>query len=102
MKPELAPTRLVSIDVRPSNSPPVGQNIADRTRPRILGKMCEEGCSKDVAFLFAHPAVNFLNHYMLEPLGIRGRAAMAITTRHTNNDSALLMERVIQDVGAGV
>lgn len=94
--------QLVSIDVRPSNTPPVGQNIADRVRPRILGKICNEGCSKDVAFIFAHPAINFLNHYMLEPLAERGRAALAITTRHTNNDSALLMERVIQDVGAGV
>lgn len=97
-----AAARLVSIDVRPSNSATVGQGIADRTRPRILGKICDEGCGKDVAFLIAHPAINFLHHYMLEPLASRGRAAMAITTRHTNNDSSLLMERVIQDVGAGV
>ena len=95
-------SRIISLDVRPANTPSVGQGIADRTRPRVLANLHDEGCGKDVAFLIAHPAINFLQHYLLEPLQKRGRAAIAVTTRHTNNDSALLMERTIQDVGAGV
>ena len=50
---------IVSIDVRPSNSPTVGQGIADRVRPRIFGKLADEGCSKDMALVFLHPAINF-------------------------------------------
>src|SRR5665213_1594119 len=95
-------SRIISLDVRPANAPSVGQNVSDRTRPRVLANVHDEGCAKDVAFLIAHPAINFLHHYLLEPLHARGRAAMTVTTRHTNNDSALLMERTIQDVGAGV
>jgi pimeloyl-ACP methyl ester carboxylesterase len=95
-------SRIISLDVRPANTPRVGQNISDRVRPRVLANLNDEGCSKDVAFLIAHPAINFLHHYLLEPLHARGRAVMTLTTRHTNNDSALLMERVIQDVGTGV
>jgi pimeloyl-ACP methyl ester carboxylesterase len=90
------------LDVRPANTPSVGQGVAERVRPRVLANVHDEGCGKNVAFLIAHPAINFLQHYLLEPLQKRGRTAMSITTRHTNNDSALLMERTIQDVGAGV
>ena len=93
---------LVSIDLRPSNTPPVGQGIADRVRPRVLGKIADAGCGKDVAFLFMHPAVSFLHHYAQAPLEARGRAVLTLTSRHLYNDSALLMERLIQDVGGGV
>jgi len=93
---------IIPLDVRLSNNSPVGQNIGDRVRPRVLCNLYEEGCGKDVVFLISHPAINFLYHYLLEPLRSRGIAAAAVTTRHTNNDSSLLMERVIQDVGAGV
>ncbi len=48
--------RIVSIDVRPSNTPDVGQGIADRVRPRILGKIADEDCHRDVALVFMHPA----------------------------------------------
>jgi len=95
-------SRIILLDVRPANTPTVGQGVAERVRPRVLANVHDEGCAKDVAFLIAHPAINFLNHYLLEPLHKRGRAVMTVTTRHTNNDSALLMERTIQDVGAGV
>jgi pimeloyl-ACP methyl ester carboxylesterase len=94
--------RIVAIDVRPSNTPAVGQGIAERVRPRIIGKIADEGCAKDVAFVIMHPAVSFLHHYVQEPLRARGRAMLTLTSRHLNNDSNLLMERLIQDVGGGV
>ncbi|MGB0631081.1 MAG: alpha/beta hydrolase [Alphaproteobacteria bacterium] len=94
--------RIISIDVRPSNLPGVGQGVADRARPRILGKIAERNCAKDVAFVVMHPAVSFLHHYIQEPLAARGRAVLTLTSRHLYNDSTLLMERLIQDVGAGV
>ena len=94
--------RIVAIDVRPSDSPAVGQGIAERVRPRIVGKIADEGCAKDVAFVVMHPAVSFLHHYAQQALCARGRTMLTLTSRHLNNDSSLLMERLIQDVGTGV
>ncbi len=70
--------------------------------PRIFARLADENCGRDVAFLLAHPAANFALHYLIEPLQARGRAALGLCTRYLNNDSQLLMERVIQDIGAGV
>jgi pimeloyl-ACP methyl ester carboxylesterase len=74
--------------------------VADAVR--IYGRIADQGAAKDVAFLILHPAVNFMNHYLIEPLLERGRAAFGLNTRYINNDSSLLVERVIQDIGAGV
>src|SRR5579863_868383 len=71
-------------------------------QPRLFARLADENCGKDVAFLLAHPAANFAQHYLLEPLQARGCAALGLCTRYVNNDSQLLMERVIQDIGAGV
>ncbi len=49
-----------------------------------------------------HPAVSFLHHYAQAPICARGRVVLTLTSRRLYNDSALLMERLIQDVGAGV
>lgn len=94
--------RIVALDVRPAESLAPGPGVQDIVRPRIYGRIADEGCSKDVAFLVLHPAVNFMHHYLIEPLQKLGRAAMGLNTRYVNNDSQLLMEHVIQDVGAGV
>ncbi len=94
--------RLTCLEMRPSNVPTVGQGIQDMVRPRINCQIADQGCSKDVAFLALHPGVSFLHHYLLGPMQSRGRTMIGLTSRHVNNDSTLLMERVIQDVGAGV
>jgi pimeloyl-ACP methyl ester carboxylesterase len=49
-----------------------------------------------------HPASNFHGHYLIEPLAQRGISCMGLNTRYVNNDATLLMERVIQDLGAGI
>jgi hypothetical protein len=70
--------------------------------PRIYGRIEDEGCSKNVAYVVVHPTNNFMNHYLLGPLRQRGRAILAINTRYLANDTMLLMERAIQDLGAAV
>ena len=82
------------------DSPRAG--VQDIVRPRIYGRLAEDGCSKDVAYLVLHPAVNFMHHYLIEPVRARGRAILGLNTRYVNNDTGLLVERVIQDIGAGV
>ena len=96
--------RIVAIDVRP---PELGVRVPmagmqDIVAPKIFARIADEGCSKDIAFMITHPAVNFTQNYMIEPLQQRGCAAMGLNTRYCGNDSMLLMERVIQDIGAGI
>lgn len=52
--------------------------------------------------LVTHPASNFLGHYLLGPLAARGVDAVGLTTRYLGNDSALLMENCVLDIGAAV
>ena len=51
-------SRIILLDVRPANTPSVGQGVAERVRPRVLANVHDEGCAKDVAFLIAHPAID--------------------------------------------
>jgi len=49
-----------------------------------------------------HPSSNFLGHYLLAPLAAAGVDAVGLNTRYIANDSALLMENCVLDVGAAV
>lgn len=73
---------------------------------RLAGKLwasCHrpEGPSR-TAVVVVHPSSNFLGHYALEPLAARGVTAIGMNTRYMGNDSALLVENCVLDVGAGV
>lgn len=94
-------TRLVSLQV-PSGVAMESQSGLQMLDPRIYGRMENAGCSKKMAFLVMHPTSNFMNHYLLEPLRSRGFAVLALNSRYVANDTMLLMERAIQDLGAGV
>lgn len=49
-----------------------------------------------------HPNSNFLGHYLLEPLARRGVDAVGLTTRYIGNDTMLLMENCVVDIGAAI
>jgi pimeloyl-ACP methyl ester carboxylesterase len=70
-------------------------------QPRIWGVLHRAPGAR-VAALVVHPTSNFMGHYLLEPLAARGVAALGLNTRYLGSDVALLLERAIQDVGAGV
>lgn len=55
-----------------------------------------------VALVVTHPASNFLGHYALAPLARRGVTAIGMNTRYLGNDSALVVENCVLDVGAVV
>lgn len=84
------------------NVPEVGQGVQEMVAPKVYGRFANDDCSKDVAYLILHPSVNFWYHYLVEPFQERHRAILALNSRYVNNDSTLMMESVIQDVGAGV
>lgn len=69
--------------------------------PQVYGVLCRRP-GNQLAAVVMHPASNFMGHYLLEPLAMRGVDVLALNSRYVNNDSTLIMERVIQDLGAGV
>lgn len=96
--PEL---KLAVIDVKPGAAME-SQSGLQMLRPRIYGAWAEPAGPKKVAAIVMHPTSNFMGHYLIGPLAERGVACMGLNSRYMGNDAVLLMERVIQDLGAGV
>lgn len=92
---------LVGIDVKPG-AKLESQSGLQMLRPRIWGALQEPGVRRRVAAIVMHPASNFMGHYLIGPLAERGVACMGLNSRYAGNDTLLLMERVLQDLGAGV
>lgn len=69
--------------------------------PQIYGALMSPPGARHAAVVM-HPASNFMNHYLFEPLAERGMALLGLNSRYYGGDSTLIMERVIQDLGAGV
>ena len=91
---------LVVIDVKPGAAMESQSGIANLW-PKIYGAL-ERAPGSRVGAIVMHPASNFMGHYLLAPLAKAGIHALGLNSRFLNNDSQLLMERVIQDLGAGV
>lgn len=92
---------LLTLDVKPGLSMESQSGIA-QLWPRIYGKLVKAPASSRTAAIVMHPASNFMGHYLLEPLAEAGITMMGLNSRYVNNDSQLIMERVLQDLGAGV
>lgn len=60
------------------------------------------GPQPSVAVMFCHPTSNFLGHYALPGLAERGFGAVGFTTRYVGNDTSLIMENCLIDIGAMV
>ncbi|TDD81352.1 alpha/beta hydrolase [Actinomadura darangshiensis] len=54
------------------------------------------------AVVVVHPSSNFLGHYLLGPLAERGVDAVGLNTRYIGNDSALIMENCVLDIGSAI
>ncbi|MBX3642677.1 MAG: alpha/beta hydrolase [Rubrivivax sp.] len=93
--------RLAAIDVKPGAALE-SQSGLQMLRPRIWGAWREPAARGRVAAIVMHPASNFMGHYLIAPLAARGVGCMGLNSRYAGNDTLLLMERVIQDLGAGV
>ncbi len=97
----VAPLQLAVIEVKPGAAME-SQSGLQMLRPRIYGAYIEPAARRKVAALVMHPASNFMGHYLIEPLAARGICCLGLNSRYAGNDTVLLMERVIQDLGAGV
>jgi pimeloyl-ACP methyl ester carboxylesterase len=54
------------------------------------------------AVVLCHPTANFLGHYALAGLADRGLAGVGLTTRYVGNDTSLILENCLVDMGAMV
>jgi pimeloyl-ACP methyl ester carboxylesterase len=90
----------VIIDVRAGASAE-SQSGLQMLRPRIWGAFARPPGVR-IAAIVIHPTSNFMGHYLLDPLSKRGIATLGLNTRYMGNDAVLLLERAIQDLGAGV
>lgn len=54
------------------------------------------------AVVIVHPSSNFLGHYLLAPLAAAGVDAIGMNTRYIANDSMLIMENCLLDIGAAI
>jgi pimeloyl-ACP methyl ester carboxylesterase len=97
----MRPKELVTLDVKPGAALE-SQSGLQMLRPRIYGAMREADGPRKVAAIVMHPSSNFMGHYLIDPLAQRGVTCMGLNSRYSGNDTVLLMERVIQDLGAGV
>lgn len=95
------PLQLAVIDVKPGAALE-SQSGLQMLRPRIYGAWAEPVGPKKVAAIIMHPTSNFMGHYLIGPLADRGVTCLGLNSRYAGNDTLLLMERVIQDLGAGV
>ncbi|MEM8550901.1 MAG: alpha/beta hydrolase [Pseudomonadota bacterium] len=91
---------LVMVDVKPSATME-SQSGLNQKWPKVYGALAAPEGARTAAIV-CHPTSNFLNHYLIDPLAERGVACMGFNTRYGGNDVSLLMERAIQDLGAGV
>jgi pimeloyl-ACP methyl ester carboxylesterase len=92
---------LAVIDVRPGAALE-SQSGLQLLRPRIYGAWMRPAGPRRAAAIVMHPTSNFMGHYLIAPLAARGIACMGLNSRYAGNDTLLLMERVLQDLGAGV
>lgn len=93
--------QLAVIDVKPGAALE-SQSGLQMMRPRIYGAWMQPAGPRRVAAIVMHPTSNFMGHYLIAPLAARGVACMGLNSRYAGNDTLLLMERVLQDLGAGV
>lgn len=104
MSTDTSPLQLAVIDVKPGAAME-SQSGLQMLRPRIYGawrRAAHAAGASRVAAIVMHPTSNFMGHYLIEPLARRGVSCLGLNSRYAGNDTMLLMERVIQDLGAGV
>lgn len=94
--------QIISLSV-PAGAYMESQSGLARGKPQIYCRFQPaDNRAKDLAFVVVHPTSNFHDHYLIGPLSARGAGVLAVNTRYAGNDSMLIMERALQDLGAGL
>jgi hypothetical protein len=96
----MAVRELAVIDTRLGSNAETQSGI-QMAAPKIYGAFEEVG-DRRIAAVIMHPTSNFMGHYLIAPLAARGVCALGLNSRFVGSDATLIMERVVQDLGAGV
>jgi hypothetical protein len=91
---------LVTLDVA-AGSKMETQSGLQMMQPRIYGALAGPKSGR-VGAIVIHPTSNFMGHFLMEPFAAAGIGLLGLNTRYVGNDSVLVMERALQDLGAGV
>lgn len=73
-----------------------------RIAGKVWGSLHRSTGGSGTVVAIVHPSSNFLGHYLLPHLAERGIDAVGLNTRYIGNDSTLLMENCVLDIGAAV
>lgn len=71
-----------------------------RKSGKLWASMHRPADQTDAVVVIVHPSSNFLGHYLFPFLAGCGAAAVGMNTRYIANDSALIMENCVLDLGA--
>jgi pimeloyl-ACP methyl ester carboxylesterase len=91
--------QLVDIDIQ--MEPGETRSGVQALNPKIFARY-EESASRKLALVLIHPVNNFMNHYLVSPLAARGAAVLAVNTRYAGNETFLILERAMLDLGAAI
>jgi pimeloyl-ACP methyl ester carboxylesterase len=80
----------------------VYSGVARLARTVWASEVKRAGTQPSTAVMVCHPTANFLGHYALDGLAERGLGAIGFTTRYVGNDSTLIMENCLLDMGVMV
>ena len=98
--PAVTTPELVVLDVTPGAAME-SQSGLQMKWPRIYGAFARAAETRAAAIVI-HPTSNFMGHYLMPHLPAAGVSLLGLNTRYAGNESNLIFERVIQDLGAGV
>lgn len=59
-----------------------------------------EGRNTDTVLVFCHPSSNFVGHYALSPCAKLGYDAVGVVTRYAGNDTHVILENCVADLGS--
>lgn len=97
-----APVELLGIPMAPAAGRIDVYSGVSRMAGKVWGSLHRAATPARTVVVVVHPASNFMGHYLLGPLSERGVDAVGLTTRYLGNDSMLLMENCVLDIGAAV
>jgi hypothetical protein len=92
---------LLGISMQASDRIEIYSGVA-RMAGKIWASLHRSSRPGKTAVVVVHPSSNFLGHYLLAPLAARGVDAVGLTTRYIGNDSSLIVENCVLDVGAAI
>jgi pimeloyl-ACP methyl ester carboxylesterase len=93
---------LLGASSQPHAKVEIYSGVARLARTVWASEVRRPGPVPSTAIMFCHPTANFLGHYALPGLAERGFGAIGLTTRYVGNDTSLIMESCLEDIGAMV